>query len=79
MSEDNRDIEDIYQQEMLKLTPSEKLERSFAMLQIHVQNIARQITEREGEMSEEELRWKVAEVLYQDDPGAIELMNQRHR
>ncbi len=61
----------------MQLSPCEKLERSFALLQIHVQNIARQIKSEHGELPEDQLKHKVAEVLYQDDPDFLNLMNSR--
>lgn len=69
-------IEDHYQQRIAEMTPAEKFERMHAMNAWARWNMARRITEREGEIPPAVMKWKIALQLYGKNPVCRELIEQ---
>ena len=70
-------IEGEYQSRMDALSGTERVARSMAMLKWTREMLARQIIAKEGPMSDERLRWKVALRLYASDEAVCRLIESR--
>ncbi|SFI70062.1 hypothetical protein [Planctomicrobium piriforme] len=58
------EIEEIYRQRVSTMTPAEKFQRMHTLNQWARWNIARTITEKEGPLPPEVLKWRVALWIY---------------
>ncbi len=71
------EVEIEYQNRISEMTPAERMSRTSAMLAWTRQQIARQIQKSHGDISTEELRWRVALRLYQDEPEVVRMIEQK--
>ena len=71
------DIEHEYHVRLDAMSPAERVARSAAMLTWTCQQLARQITKEQGQLSDEILKCKVALRLYENEPEVKRLIEQR--
>jgi len=64
MADSTTNIEAEYQRRIREMSPAERVARGVAMFEMTRQSIARRIVARLGELSADELKWRVAMELY---------------
>jgi len=69
-------VDDEYIAHIDQMTVAEKMERSAAMLNWARDLIARQIRKTKPDISDERLRWEVADRQYQAEPEACSLIEE---
>lgn len=72
-------VEDAYQRAVDAMTPAQKWARMHQMLNMVRNLYARQVRERLGAVSDEQLKWEVARRLYDSDPKARLLIERKLR
>lgn len=65
-----------YERRIKAMSPAEKISRSAAMLAWTREQMARRILVTQPDLSEEELRWKVALQLYEREPAVVKLIEE---
>jgi hypothetical protein len=74
MTEGHSPIDDAYAAAIDRLTPTEKIARSMAMLDWSRRWIGRQVVAERGPLPEPRLRWEVALRLYGSEPATCRLI-----
>jgi hypothetical protein len=70
------EIEKAYRAQVEKMSPKERVARAAAMFQWTREILARQLVAELGEMSADELRWRVALRQYGAEPQARALIEE---
>ncbi len=65
-----------YERRIKAMSPAEKISRSAAMLAWTREQMARHILASQPDLSEEELKWRVALQLYQSEPAVVKLIEE---
>ena len=68
------EIDREYQRRCKAMPPAEKMSRSAAMLAWTRQQIARRIQEADSTLTDEDVKWRVALKLYEEEPEVIKLI-----
>ena len=71
------DLESAYRAAVDAMTPAEKFARMVELNEFARWNIARLITEEQGPLPPEELKWKVALWIYGRDPECRQLIEEQ--
>lgn len=71
------DVDVKYYERNKAMTPSERLERCTAMLNWTRQQVACRIRQADPNISDEELKWRVALRLYGDEPAIVKLIESQ--
>lgn len=65
-----------YQRRLREMSPAEKFSRCAAMFAWTRQQMARRIRDIEPDLSDEDVKWRVALQLYKSEPGVVNLIQE---
>ncbi len=71
------EVESEYQRRVDAMSIKEKVARSAAMLAWTRQQMAARIRHRSPELTDEEIKWRVAQQLYESEPAVIAMIHRR--
>ena len=65
-----------YRRRLKAMSPAEKIARTAAMLAWTRQQMARRIRDAEPDLSDQEVKWRVALKLYEREPDVVKLIQE---
>ncbi|MEM6690788.1 MAG: hypothetical protein AAF664_15245 [Planctomycetota bacterium] len=68
------EVEQEYERRVRAMSPAEKMARSAAMLAWTREQMARRIRDAHPDLSDEDVKWRVALKLYEREPEVIKLI-----
>ena len=77
MSTPALDIEEEYQRRIRSMTPAERVARGAAMFAMVRESIARRLVAEHGDLTDVELKWRVALELYGDENESLRNLIQK--